>query len=142
MLKWIFTITAIAIASLGWQCVKKQEFVFQPRPGLELRCKMKGVRRTTYEGTPSAILNFDLRFEKTGDDTVYFLFDSLYVACNGEKSTKTSCRTASVAVVSHREMVPKGECLYPLFSVFPESANLTPVTEFSLIKDGLFDEPY
>ena len=142
MQKQLAAISVLIILGLACRLKVKQEFTFQPRPGLTMRCQVKGVRHTAYEGAEAANLNYDLKFEKAGDDTVYFLFDSLQVECNGAKSHKTSCRTASVNVISHREMIPKGECLYPLFSVFPEGAELSPVTALTLVKNGLFDEPY
>lgn len=142
MKKSLLLLAAALVLTMGCQLKKKQSFEFQPRAGLTVRCTVKGVRNTAYEGAPSVILNYDLEFEKTGTDTAWFMVDSLRVSCNGKVSTRTSCRTASVAVMSRREFVPPGKCTYPLYSVFPEGSQLKPVTEFKIDNDGLFDDPY
>jgi hypothetical protein len=123
-------------------CGRKQEFSFQPRPGLAMRCMIKGPGKTTLDGKAAVVLNFDLEFNKQSGGPVYFLFDSLQVSCNNVVSVKTSCRTASVGVVSQREEVPNGTCLYPLFVVFPANAQLNPLETFGLVRDGLFNEQY
>jgi hypothetical protein len=123
-------------------CNRRQEFSFQPRPGLTMRYVLKGVTRTNYDGQPAALLNFDLHFDKQAGAPVYFLFDSLRVACNNAVSIKTSCRTASLNVVSQREEIPAGTCLFSLYAVFPDTACLKPVTAFDVLFAALYDEQY